>query len=442
MVSEMRSTELIRDALVRLYDPRALLGTPLAAELRRRGSLRSPDGLYMLLIEAIESLRPPESAPVQSHSWCCYRYLTGRYIDCRGHASISAELGLSVRQASRIHHEALIALEGVLFGDDPVASRGGVGNTASALPLGDTGHRPHLAASRPDASLKSELSLIASQHSDGPIAVAEVVASVFETIGPLAEARHLVLRSVIPDFLPAVRINRVALRQMLLNAAVYLMGPAIDDVYPIAAPTLSVTASSTNQDGTVTIDLERTGHQAARRDDESQPDSRDALLAAVHQLSRQQRCNVVRLPPTGDRVTVRLTVPTSDSVQTILVLDDNPDVGDLLQRMLIGSGYQPIYVRTANRAIKVARDVLPSVILLDVVLPIQDGWEVLAILRADPLTAHIPIVVCSVLPDRELALSLGAADFLAKPISRTSLTQALSRLQSSSVVGESVAPSH
>ena len=58
----------------------------------------------------------------------------------------------------------------------------------------------------------------------------------------------------------------------------------------------------------------------------------------------------------------------------------------------------------------------------------RGGWEVLAALTADPATAHVPVIVSSVLPDRELAFSLGAADFLAKPVTRLTLFAVLDRL--------------
>jgi CheY-like chemotaxis protein len=168
----------------------------------------------------------------------------------------------------------------------------------------------------------------------------------------------------------------------------------------------------------------------------------DSLFAAVKQLSRQQKCEAALVVSTPSQITVRLTIPTNESVRTVLVLDDNPDVGELLQRMLTGCDYQVTHVRTASRAVKIARETQPSVILLDVVLPVLDGWEVLAVLLAEPLTSHIPVVVCSVLPDRELALSLGAADFLSKPIARPILSQTLARVLSSPIVGESVSVKH
>src|SRR5262249_28527074 len=92
------------------------------------------------------------------------------------------------------------------------------------------------------------------------------------------------------------------------------------------------------------------------------------------------------------------------------------------------SSYHLIHARTAGRALSLVQDTRPDAIILDVVMPTRDGWEILAALQTDGATASIPVMICSVLPDRELALSLGAAGFLAKPVTRTALTCALDSL--------------
>jgi CheY-like chemotaxis protein len=72
--------------------------------------------------------------------------------------------------------------------------------------------------------------------------------------------------------------------------------------------------------------------------------------------------------------------------------------------------------------------VKPNAIILDVMMPEQDGWETLILFKAHPLTAAIPVIVVTILTDRELALSLGAADFLHKPVSREQLLAALEQV--------------
>jgi len=78
-----------------------------------------------------------------------------------------------------------------------------------------------------------------------------------------------------------------------------------------------------------------------------------------------------------------------------------------------------------------ARELKPALITLDVMLPEQDGWEVLRTLKADPQTQGIPVLVVSALEDVGLALSLGAADYLVKPVHRSELQNMLGRLAAS-----------
>jgi CheY-like chemotaxis protein len=114
-------------------------------------------------------------------------------------------------------------------------------------------------------------------------------------------------------------------------------------------------------------------------------------------------------------------------LHTVLVVDDNPDVVSLFQRYLRGEPYRVVQATSGEVAHRLATALRPDVLVLDVMLPSQDGWEGLQRLRDDPATRAIPVVVCSVLPERDLALSLGVAEFLAKPVMRTALIATLER---------------
>ena len=74
-----------------------------------------------------------------------------------------------------------------------------------------------------------------------------------------------------------------------------------------------------------------------------------------------------------------------------------------------------------------AEESAPQVIVVDVMLPGIEGWELLGRLRTHPKTRDVPIIVCTILPQEQLALSLGAAEFLRKPINREALLSALDR---------------
>jgi CheY-like chemotaxis protein len=111
----------------------------------------------------------------------------------------------------------------------------------------------------------------------------------------------------------------------------------------------------------------------------------------------------------------------------VLVIDDNVDTLNLMRRYLSGSRYRFIGVTSPREGQTLAEQTHPAAILLDVMLPEVDGWEVLSQLREHPATRGVPIIVCTILPHDKLAFALGAADFLRKPVSRGELLSALAR---------------
>ncbi len=104
----------------------------------------------------------------------------------------------------------------------------------------------------------------------------------------------------------------------------------------------------------------------------------------------------------------------------ILVVDDEPDALEVLGFKLREAGYTPIFAKDGTRAIAVARDERPDLIVLDLMLPEVDGLEVCKILRRDASTASIPIIMLTARAaemDRVLGLELGADDYVTKPFS-------------------------
>jgi CheY-like chemotaxis protein len=102
----------------------------------------------------------------------------------------------------------------------------------------------------------------------------------------------------------------------------------------------------------------------------------------------------------------------------VLAIDDNADTLQLLQRYTSDTRYRLVGVRDAELALERVPKLAPQVIVLDVMMPDIDGWEILARLRQHPLTRDIPIVVCTILAQEDLALSLGATAFIRKPVLR------------------------
>ncbi|HXU71821.1 MAG TPA: PAS domain S-box protein [Polyangia bacterium] len=110
-----------------------------------------------------------------------------------------------------------------------------------------------------------------------------------------------------------------------------------------------------------------------------------------------------------------------------LVVDDDPAARELLGLALQGSGFRTLAASSGDEAIAQARRYHPDVITLDVFLPTIDGWDVLQLLKGDPQTAAIPVVMVSISSDRGRAFSLGAVEHLVKPVAREALLEALAR---------------
>lgn len=107
--------------------------------------------------------------------------------------------------------------------------------------------------------------------------------------------------------------------------------------------------------------------------------------------------------------------------QRVLVVDDDASARDLIQRYLSREGFETHTAATGSEALRVARELKPSVITLDVLMPGMDGLAVLQTLKADPELSAIPVVMVSTMNDRSLGVALGAADYLVKPIAKDKL---------------------
>ena len=113
---------------------------------------------------------------------------------------------------------------------------------------------------------------------------------------------------------------------------------------------------------------------------------------------------------------------------TVLLIDDNATARALLRRHLTRAGYRVEESADGPAGIARARALLPDVITLDVLMPDMDGWAVLTALKSDPALAGIPVVMLTVLDEQSMGFSLGAADYLTKPVSRARLLAAVQRL--------------
>jgi signal transduction histidine kinase/CheY-like chemotaxis protein len=112
--------------------------------------------------------------------------------------------------------------------------------------------------------------------------------------------------------------------------------------------------------------------------------------------------------------------------KTVLVIDDDPDAVDLMKRTLEKAGFHVITAASGAAGLEVATKEKPDAITLDVMMPGMDGWSVLTTLKSNPATASIPVVMVTMVQDRQLGFALGAADYLTKPVDAEKLRAVIS----------------
>ncbi|NOR20870.1 MAG: response regulator [Xanthomonadales bacterium] len=124
-----------------------------------------------------------------------------------------------------------------------------------------------------------------------------------------------------------------------------------------------------------------------------------------------------------DLASIRGVAPGS----TILVIDDDTEACEIIERYLIKDDFNVVTANSGEQGLRLAREIHPAAITLDVMMPGMDGWTVLQVLKADPELHNIPVIMLSMIDDRTRGYSLGAVDYLTKPVDRELLHKTLSR---------------
>lgn len=424
---------LVHEVYPRLHDRVFLEDHPLLRLLGGPSDFGA-ERLHRMLIDAIEWLCPLGTASPSSVEWRRYRHLQLRYVEGESPEQIARYLQVSPRQARRDHAEALDEIARLLWNRFSLPQR-----TTARVPSS----LPHLGLRRaerrgppvPGDSLDAEISNLNAATSSVPAQVDEIVRGVVGTISRLGTENRVQIRVTTSDALGPIAVNRTVLRQLLLT----LLSDAITH-YPGAK--IDVQAERRDHSLAIIIQVwavDRTCPTAAPSSTSEGEGCCFRVTPTILDVSvrlAQSLDASLDVQPTALGGVVRLTLP-APRVATLLLVDDNPDVALLFRRYLGGLDYRLIQARSAERALRLARELQPEVVILDVLMPSHDGWEILQALRADPATTSLPIVICSVVPDYALAYSLGVTDFLAKPVTRQALLDVLERLQCRSADGES-----
>ncbi|MFN3742035.1 MAG: GAF domain-containing protein [Anaerolineales bacterium] len=283
--------------------------------------------------------------------------------------------------------------------------------------------------------------------------LAEIITSVMSTAAGLVKDKPITLKRSIPENLPTVRADATRIRQVLLN----LLSNAAKFT---EQGEIRVEASvQTNADGQeeVLVKVSDTGPGIPEEDQKKlfQPFSQvDASLtrktggtglglAISAQLIQLHGGTIGVQSKMGEGSTFYFTVPVYQKKVTpsadkpiILAIDDDPQVIALYERYLAPLGYQIIGLTEPRQSVEQALRLQPFAITLDIMMPGYDGWQVLTDLKSNPGTREIPVIICSIVEDREKGFSMGAADYLVKPILQEDLVRALDRLNADGSIHE------
>jgi CheY-like chemotaxis protein len=392
-------------ALLDLYDPPQLTRSPLVTRLDLAHQPDPLAALRRILIEAVEALKPSEATPPQANAWRTYRILLHRYIQQIPQQEIAASLGFSVRQLQRHEQAALQALA------DHLTARYGLA-AAGAPPA-------------PSAASEGELARLRTSFASEAISLTEVVQAALKTARPLLEAAQVDADVAVAPQLPRVAAQGIPMRQALVS----LFTAAAH-----CAPGGCIEIRATAKAGQVQLVVRPT---RGRSESRQMPDTPGGLcpddlenVAMARELVALSGGSLQWDAGDGGPFVATLILPAAEQL-AVLAIDDNLDSLHLLQRFLEGSRYPIIAEQNPIRAVELARELAPRIIILDVMLPGMDGWELLGRLREHPATRDIPVIISTILPHEQLALALGAAAFLRKPVTQAALLAMLDALAGS-----------
>ena len=276
--------------------------------------------------------------------------------------------------------------------------------------------------------------------------LSEMVTSVMSTAKGLVREKRIQLLQRIPADMPTVRGDTMRVRQVLLN--LISNASKFTDEGSITVEALVQKGPTGKMEAL--INVVDTGPGISVEDQKklfqafSQVDGSATRKSGGSGLGLSICANLVQLQ--GGRIGVHsevdkgstfyFTIPLFDQPfeeiphgkKVILSIDDDPQIISLYERYLNPQGYHVVSLTDPSKAKERVLELKPYAITLDVMMPSKDGWTVLTDLKSDSDTRDYPVVICSIMEQADKGFSLGAADYLVKPILQEDLVHALNRL--------------
>jgi CheY-like chemotaxis protein len=402
LTERMELQAQLRELLPRLHELDYLERHPLAISLR--DSLPGSNealGVRIrdFLIETIQRMKPAEDVERQSSQWRQYILLQERYVLRKPLRDIEERLALGERQLRREQQQAVASLAVFL---SPFLGR-------ADLPA-----KENNAFMSPWAAAVQRLSPQPRVFGVQQL-LQDIAWAVDQTLRAMPHEERPQLTVTAPSSGLSIYTDRGILHQLLLKLTQFVIQQSN------ASCTLQLKGLPYEGRTTATVKM-----QLIAPADISFPDE-DETIGLCQALAKllQAPMNVQR---EAQALTITLQVPAGDRLRKVLIVDDEMPSAELFQSYLIGLQYETYVETNPEHALSRAQDWLPDVIVLDVMMPGMDGWELLQRLRHAPMLNDIPIIACSVINDFQMASALGASRFLHKPVLRRHLIDALKQV--------------
>jgi CheY-like chemotaxis protein len=401
MLSDNDFHKHLRRALNHLYNRDFLRKSPLIILFGISGRSDPSSVLQRILLDGIDALKSLPSEPIRSEKRKVYEILLYRYVQQFTQDEVAHHTGLSERQFRREQEKAIDYLAEQLLRQ--YADRAAV-PAIKPEPAGEE-----------DSSRQNEWGWLREQPSERVTNLKPFILGLLELMRGVASQNSVELLPRLPDSLPDLAVHPIALRQMLLN----LLQVGIH--HAVAGKVILDVSYNTSF-----VRFFIQSHTTATASSPARLEQENNLLQISAHLSKI--CGGrLEIQQADDRFSGELFLPAVDGI-CVLAVDDHPEIIDLLQRYTEGTRYRITGINDPEKIFDLVEVVGPQMIVMDVMMPKIDGWEMLGRLRTHPLTATTPVIILTILAQEELALSLGARALVLKPVTQKHFLSALDRV--------------
>jgi CheY-like chemotaxis protein len=396
--------EHLREALNHLHDPDydpppalcAMLGYDPEAD---------PGPLQANILRLIDELQPSSEVSQYPRARQDYDLLHDRFVLRLTQEETAERLHMSVRSVRRAQRVATHTLAQLLW-EHGLAQE--AAESAETRPAEQSQAPPSEGVPLDrQAQVRQELSALLTQAAEVVADVGQTLSRAIDVEGVLAAQYDVSLRVTEPPSDLVAEVHPAFLRQILIMA--------LGELIRYASPG-EIALHVTTQERDIVLELDTT-----RVPGEELPD-----VGLIEELLASQRGGI-EVDTDSERLALRIRVSQAGRI-TVLVVDDNQDQVHFYRRATAGTRYHIVHAPYGQRTADQILAQEPDVIVLDILLPDVDGWELLADIQAHPAGASTPVIICSIIQEKDLAKALGADLYLAKPVHHRAFIEGLAQV--------------